>query len=112
MDLVPAISGGVALFFHAQHPYGALLLVDFLLSPEGQKMLIETFKHDCRHSDRAAGGQDMLEIDAFFVEVALALGNPDGREVEARGGSCESYLNRRFCLCPKRRRCAQEDQQK
>ena len=45
MDLVPAISGGIALFSHAQHPYGALLLIDFFLSPEGQKMLIETFKH-------------------------------------------------------------------
>jgi iron(III) transport system substrate-binding protein len=45
MDLVGAISGSVAVFSHAQHPYGALLLVDFLLSPEGQKMLIETFKH-------------------------------------------------------------------
>jgi iron(III) transport system substrate-binding protein len=45
MDLVAAISGGAALFSHAQHPYGALLLIDFLLSPDGQKMLIETFKH-------------------------------------------------------------------
>jgi iron(III) transport system substrate-binding protein len=45
MDLVPAISGGAAVFAHAQRPHGALLLVDFLLSPEGQKMLIETFKH-------------------------------------------------------------------
>ena len=51
MDLVPAISGGVALFSHAQHPYGALLLVDFLLSPEGQKMLIETFKHGSATKD-------------------------------------------------------------
>jgi iron(III) transport system substrate-binding protein len=45
MDLVAAISGGAAVFSHAQHPCGALLLVDFFLSPEGQKMLIETFKH-------------------------------------------------------------------
>jgi ABC-type Fe3+ transport system substrate-binding protein len=45
MDLVPAISGSAAVFAHAQRPHGALLLVDFLLSPEGQKMLIETFKH-------------------------------------------------------------------
>lgn len=45
MDLVPAISGGVGLFAHAQRSHAALLLVDFLLSPEGQKMLIETFKH-------------------------------------------------------------------
>ena len=45
MDLVPAISGGAAVFAHAQRPHGALLFVDFLLSPEGQKMLIETFRH-------------------------------------------------------------------
>ncbi|HVO94772.1 MAG TPA: extracellular solute-binding protein [Terriglobales bacterium] len=51
MELVPAISGGIALFSHAQHPYGALLLVDFLLSPEGQKMLIETFKHGSATKD-------------------------------------------------------------
>ena len=51
MELVPAISGGVAVFSHAQHPYGALLLVDYLLSPEGQKMLIETFKHGSAMKD-------------------------------------------------------------
>jgi iron(III) transport system substrate-binding protein len=45
MDLVAAISGSAAVFAHAQRPHGALLLVDFLLSPEGQKMLVETFKH-------------------------------------------------------------------
>ena len=45
MDLVAAISGSAAVFSHAQHPYGALLLVDFFLSPEGQKMLMETFRH-------------------------------------------------------------------
>jgi iron(III) transport system substrate-binding protein len=45
MDLVAAIAGGAAVFSHAQHPYGAFLFLDFLLSPEGQKMLIETFRH-------------------------------------------------------------------
>jgi len=45
MDLAAAISGSAAVFSHAQHPYGALLMVDFFLSPEGQKMLIETFRH-------------------------------------------------------------------
>jgi iron(III) transport system substrate-binding protein len=45
MDLVAAISGSAAVFSHAQRPHGALLLVDFLLSPEGQKMLVETFRH-------------------------------------------------------------------
>ena len=32
-------------FLPRPRPYGALLLLDFLPSPEGQKMLIETFKH-------------------------------------------------------------------
>ena len=45
MELVTAISGSTAVLSHAQHPYGALLMVDFFLSPDGQKMLIETFKH-------------------------------------------------------------------
>ena len=45
MDLVPAIAGGVAVFAHAQRPHAALLLVDFFLSPEGQKMLVDTFRH-------------------------------------------------------------------
>ena len=45
MELVPAISGGAAVFSHAPHPHSALLFLDFLLSPEGQQMLIETFKH-------------------------------------------------------------------
>src|ERR1051325_3984630 len=45
MDLVADISCSVAVFSHAQHPYGAFLMVDFLLSPDGQKMLIETFRH-------------------------------------------------------------------
>ena len=45
MELVPAIAGGAAVFAHAQRPHGALLLVDFFLSPEGQKMLVDTFRH-------------------------------------------------------------------
>ena len=45
MDLVPAIAGGVAVFAHAQHPHGALLLLDFFLSPEGQKVLVDKFRH-------------------------------------------------------------------
>jgi ABC-type Fe3+ transport system substrate-binding protein len=39
MDLVPANAGGVALPANASHPYSALLFADYLLSPEGQKLL-------------------------------------------------------------------------
>jgi len=39
MDVVPTNAGGVALPANAPHPHGALLFADYLLSPEGQKML-------------------------------------------------------------------------
>jgi len=39
MDVVPTNAGGVALSANAPHPNGALLLADYLLSPEGQKLL-------------------------------------------------------------------------
>ena len=39
MDLVPTNAGGVAVPVNAPHPHGALLFADFLLSPEGQKLL-------------------------------------------------------------------------
>ena len=39
MDLVPANAGGVAVPANAPHPHGALLFADYLLSPEGQKLL-------------------------------------------------------------------------
>jgi hypothetical protein len=48
-------------------------------------------------------GQDMFEVDALFFEVALALGDPDRREVEAGGGSRQSYFKGRVCLCQKGR---------
>ena len=43
MELVVANAGGAAISANAQHPHAGLLLVDFLISPEGQKMLTETF---------------------------------------------------------------------
>src|SRR5918994_2329458 len=39
MDLVPTNAGGVAVPANAPHPHGALLFADYLLSPEGQKLL-------------------------------------------------------------------------
>jgi iron(III) transport system substrate-binding protein len=39
MDVVPTNAGGVALPANAPHPHTALLFADYLLSPEGQKML-------------------------------------------------------------------------
>jgi iron(III) transport system substrate-binding protein len=41
MELVAVNAGGAALSANAPHPYAALLFVDFLLSPDGQKMFAE-----------------------------------------------------------------------
>jgi len=37
MELNVANAGGVGVSSHAPHPNAALLLMDFLISPEGQK---------------------------------------------------------------------------
>jgi iron(III) transport system substrate-binding protein len=43
MDLVVASAGGAAVYANAQRPHAALLFVDFLLSPEGQKLYEDLF---------------------------------------------------------------------
>lgn len=43
MDLVVANAGGAAVYAGAQHPHAAILFVDFLLSPEGQRLLEDLF---------------------------------------------------------------------
>jgi iron(III) transport system substrate-binding protein len=39
MDIVPASAGSAALSSQAPHPYAAALFIDFLFSPDGQKIL-------------------------------------------------------------------------
>ncbi|HXG51547.1 MAG TPA: extracellular solute-binding protein [candidate division Zixibacteria bacterium] len=39
LDVVPTNAGGVAFPANAPHPHAALLFADYLLSPEGQKLL-------------------------------------------------------------------------
>ena len=43
MDLVVASAGGAAVYANAPRPHAALLFVDFLLSPEGQKLYEDLF---------------------------------------------------------------------
>ena len=43
MDLVVTNAGGAAVYAHAQRPHAALLFADFLLSPEGQKLLEDLY---------------------------------------------------------------------
>jgi iron(III) transport system substrate-binding protein len=44
LDLSPTNAGGVALLAASNNPHAALLFVDFLLSPEGQKIFEEKFR--------------------------------------------------------------------
>jgi iron(III) transport system substrate-binding protein len=44
MDIVPTNVGGAAISVQPPHPYGALLLADYLLGPEGQAVL-EKFQY-------------------------------------------------------------------
>ena len=44
LDLVPANAGGSAVIAKAPHPHAALLLTDFVIGPDGQK-LMEQFKY-------------------------------------------------------------------
>jgi iron(III) transport system substrate-binding protein len=44
LDLNPTNAGGVALPAASNHPHTALLFADFLLSPEGQKIMEEKFR--------------------------------------------------------------------
>src|SRR6266550_426865 len=39
MEAVPTNAGATAIIYKAPHPYGAVLMADFILSPEGQKIL-------------------------------------------------------------------------
>jgi iron(III) transport system substrate-binding protein len=43
LDLVVSSAGGAAVYAYAQRPHAALLFVDFLLSPEGQKLYEELY---------------------------------------------------------------------
>lgn len=43
MDLVVASAGSAAVYASAPHPHAALLFVDFLMSPEGQKLYEELY---------------------------------------------------------------------
>lgn len=43
MELVATNAGGAAVVANAPHPHAALLFVDFLISPEGQKVMAEQF---------------------------------------------------------------------
>ena len=43
MDLVVTNAGGAAVYANAQRPHAALLFADFILSPEGQKLLEDLY---------------------------------------------------------------------
>lgn len=42
-DLVPANAGSLGAFLHTPHPHAALLFIDFMIGPEGQKIFSEKY---------------------------------------------------------------------
>jgi ABC-type Fe3+ transport system substrate-binding protein len=50
MDIVPASAGSAALSSQAPHPHAAVLFIDFLFSPDGQKIL-ESYEYGSATKD-------------------------------------------------------------
>jgi len=63
LDLAVANAGGVGISAHASHPHGALLLLDFLIGPDGQKMFGETFAY--------GSGAKNYGFEKFYPEKGL-----------------------------------------
>jgi iron(III) transport system substrate-binding protein len=51
LDLVPTNAGNVASFANTQRPHSALLFIDFMIGPEGQKLLGEKFGYGSPRKD-------------------------------------------------------------
>lgn len=63
LDLAVANAGGVGISANAQHPHAGLLLLDFMISPEGQKMFTETFAY--------GSGTKNYGFEKFYPEKGL-----------------------------------------
>jgi iron(III) transport system substrate-binding protein len=63
LDLAVANAGGVGISANAQHPHAGLLLLDFLISPEGQKMFTEAFAY--------GSGAKNYGFEKFYPEKGL-----------------------------------------
>lgn len=51
MELVVTNAGGASVLMNAPHPHAALLFVDFLIGPDGQKMMTEQFGYGSASKD-------------------------------------------------------------
>lgn len=63
LDLAVANAGGAGVSANASHPHAALLLVDFLIGPDGQKMFSETFAY--------GSGAKNYGFEKFYPEKGL-----------------------------------------
>ena len=50
-DLVPANAGSLGAFLHPPHPHAALLFIDFMIGPEGQKLFSEKYGYGSPRKD-------------------------------------------------------------
>lgn len=66
LDLAVANAGSVGISANAPHPHAGLLLLDFLISPAGQKMFYETFSY--------GSGAKEYGFQKFYPEKGLTTG--------------------------------------
>lgn len=50
-DLVPANAGSLGAFLHTPHPHAALLFIDFMIGPEGQKLFADKYGYGSPRKD-------------------------------------------------------------
>jgi iron(III) transport system substrate-binding protein len=50
-DLVPANAGSLGALLHTPHPHAALLFIDFMIGPEGQKLFGEKYGYGSPRKD-------------------------------------------------------------
>ena len=51
-DVVPANAGSLGAFLHTPHPHAALLFIDFMIGPEGQKLIADKYGYGTARKDR------------------------------------------------------------
>ena len=78
MDIVPASAGSAGLSAHAPHPHAAVLFIDFLFSPEGQKIL-ESYEYGSAVKEYG--------FKRWYIEKGMSI-----QQLEREGDRWEKWL--------------------
>jgi iron(III) transport system substrate-binding protein len=78
MDIVPASAGSAGLSLNAPHPHAAVLFIDFLFSPDGQKIL-ESFQYGSAVKEYG--------FKRWYIEKGMSI-----EQLEREGDRWEKWL--------------------